>query len=67
MEALICTEYYKNGKRTVSAEAVRREFGTDVMVNSAHAASNKEGYERESQVIRINENDLASIIEDSLK
>ena len=46
---------------------VRREFGTDVMVNSAHAASNKEGYERESQVIRINENDLASIIEDSLK
>ena len=42
-------------------------FGTDVMVNSAHAADSKESYERDSQVIRINENDLASIIEDSLK
>ena len=46
---------------------VRREFGTDVMVNSAHASDSKESYERESNVIRINENDLAEIIEDSLK
>lgn len=27
MEAQIFTEYYKNGKRTVSAEAVREKFG----------------------------------------
>ena len=46
---------------------VRREFGTDVMVNSAHASDSKESYERESKVIRIDENDLGSIIEDSLK
>ena len=46
---------------------VRREFGTDVMVNSAHASDSQESYERESSVIRIEENDLASIIEDSLK
>ena len=46
---------------------VRREFGTDVMVNSAHASDSKTSYERESSVIRIDENDLGSIIEDSLK
>lgn len=46
---------------------VRREFGTDVMVNSAHASDSKASYERESQVIRIDVNDLGAIIEDSLK
>lgn len=46
---------------------VRREFGTDVMVNSAHAFDSKESYEREFKVIRMEENDLAAIIEDSLQ
>jgi nucleoside diphosphate kinase len=46
---------------------VRREFGTDVMVNSAHASDSAESFERESKVIRIDENDLGSIIDDSLK
>ena len=41
---------------------VRREFGSNVMVNTAHASDSKESYEREKEIVRINENPLADII-----
>jgi nucleoside diphosphate kinase len=43
---------------------VRREFGSNVMVNSAHASDSKESYEREKAIIKVNENTLASIIKE---
>ena len=32
---------------------IRREFGKDVMVNTAHASDSQESYERETRVIKI--------------
>jgi len=46
---------------------IRREFGTDVMVNSAHASDCVESFIRETGVIRIAENATCSVIEDYLK
>jgi nucleoside diphosphate kinase len=37
---------------------IRREFGSNVMVNTAHASDSQESYEREKKIVRINENDL---------
>jgi nucleoside diphosphate kinase len=45
---------------------VRREFGRDVMVNTAHASDSPESFEREQQIVRINENSLAAIINEFL-
>jgi len=45
---------------------VRREFGSNVMANTAHASDSRESYEREKVVVRINENPLANIILDYL-
>ena len=41
---------------------VRREFGSSVMVNSAHASDSSESYEREKEVVKLNDNALAEII-----
>ena len=41
---------------------VRREFGLSVMVNTAHASDSQEGYEREKNIVNINENTLSSFI-----
>lgn len=41
---------------------IRREYGTNVMVNSAHASDSVESYEREQKVVKINNNSLVSII-----
>jgi nucleoside diphosphate kinase len=41
---------------------VRREFGSNVMVNTAHASDSVESYEREKAIVRINENSLGAII-----
>jgi len=46
---------------------VRREFGSNVMVNTAHASDSTESYERERKIIRINHNSLSSIIRDNIK
>lgn len=46
---------------------IRREFGQDVMVNTAHASDSPESYERESKVIKIERNNMAAIIRDYLK
>ncbi|MDR0472124.1 MAG: nucleoside-diphosphate kinase [Treponema sp.] len=41
---------------------VRREFGSNVMVNTAHASDSRESYEREKVIVKIEENSLSSII-----
>jgi nucleoside diphosphate kinase len=41
---------------------VRREFGSNVMENTAHASDSRESVEREQAIIRINENTLRDII-----
>jgi nucleoside diphosphate kinase len=41
---------------------IRKEFGSDVMVNTAHASDSPENAEREMRIVRIEDNPLASII-----
>ncbi|MCL2127776.1 MAG: nucleoside-diphosphate kinase, partial [Treponema sp.] len=45
---------------------IRREFGSNIMVNTAHASDSAESYNREKEIVRVNENSLASIIKDHL-
>jgi nucleoside diphosphate kinase len=45
---------------------VRREFGSNIMVNTAHASDSRESYEREKNIVRINHNPAASIIKEQL-
>ncbi|MDR2543363.1 MAG: nucleoside-diphosphate kinase, partial [Treponema sp.] len=46
---------------------VRREFGSSIMVNTAHASDSNESYEREQQVVQINKNPVSSIIKEHLR
>jgi nucleoside diphosphate kinase len=41
---------------------VRREFGSNVMVNTAHASDSPESFERERAIVKIEENPLESVI-----
>jgi len=45
---------------------VRREFGSNVMVNTAHASDSRESYEREKNIVRINHNSVVSIIREQI-
>jgi nucleoside diphosphate kinase len=45
---------------------IRREFGSNVMVNTAHASDSVESYEREKVIVRINHNSLVNIIREQL-
>jgi nucleoside diphosphate kinase len=45
---------------------VRREFGSNVMVNTAHASDSIESYNREKDIVKVNENSLAKIIRERL-
>jgi nucleoside diphosphate kinase len=42
---------------------VRREFGSNVMVNTAHASDSAESVERERKIVKIDENPLSGIID----
>jgi nucleoside diphosphate kinase len=42
---------------------VRRDFGSNVMVNTAHASDSPESFERERGIVKIEENSLSSIID----
>jgi nucleoside diphosphate kinase len=42
---------------------VRREFGSNVMVNTAHASDSPANAEREKTIVRINENSVGEIIQ----
>ena len=45
---------------------VRREFGSNVMVNTAHASDSVGSFEREKNIVKIEENSLFSVIEEYL-
>jgi nucleoside diphosphate kinase len=45
---------------------IRREFGSNVMVNTAHASDAAESFEREKKIVGINENTTAAIIAEYL-
>ena len=45
---------------------VRREFGSNVMVNTAHASDSVESYNREKAIVKTDENSLESIIREYL-
>jgi nucleoside diphosphate kinase len=45
---------------------VRREFGSNVMVNTAHASDSIESYNREKDIVKVNENSFVKIIKDQL-
>jgi nucleoside diphosphate kinase len=45
---------------------VRREFGSNVMVNTAHASDSTESYNREKNIVKIDKNSLVSIIREQL-
>ncbi|MGL4981409.1 MAG: nucleoside-diphosphate kinase [Treponemataceae bacterium] len=42
---------------------IRKEFGHDVMINSAHASDSAENAKREMNIVKIDENTLSSIID----
>ena len=46
---------------------IRRDFGSDVMVNTAHASDSPESFTRESGILRLGENTFAGEIEAALK
>jgi nucleoside diphosphate kinase len=46
---------------------VRREFGSSIMVNTAHASDSVESYNREKDIVKTNENSLGTIIKEYLK
>jgi nucleoside diphosphate kinase len=46
---------------------VRREFGSSIMINTAHASDSTESFNREQGIVKIKENNLVGIIEDYLR
>jgi nucleoside diphosphate kinase len=46
---------------------VRRDFGHDVMVNTAHASDSPESFARESKIVKIEKNELSDKIYEFLK
>jgi nucleoside diphosphate kinase len=46
---------------------IRRDFGTDIMVNTAHASDSFENAEREMEIVKIEENNIYQIIKDHYK
>ena len=46
---------------------VRREFGSNIMVNTAHASDSSENFNREAKIVKIHENTFRGLIEDFLK
>lgn len=40
---------------------IRYDFGTNIMVNASHASDSVASYERESKIVKVNENDLSNI------
>ncbi|MDR1024329.1 MAG: nucleoside-diphosphate kinase [Treponema sp.] len=41
---------------------VRRDFGSNIMANTAHASDSRESFERERGIVKIEENSLESVI-----
>jgi len=53
--------------RKAADGTVRREFGSNVMVNTAHASDSVESFEREQKIVRISHNYVVSIIKEHLE
>ena len=49
--------------RQAPGGTVRRDFGSDVMVNAVHASDSPESAEREFEVVRIHENDFHRLVD----
>ena len=45
---------------------IRRDFGHDVMVNTAHASDSQKSYLRETRIVKIDRNPMASVIREYL-
>jgi len=45
---------------------IRKEFGSDIMKNTAHASDSVESFNREKDIVKIDENILCSIIRETL-
>lgn len=45
---------------------IRRDFGQDVMMNTAHASDSVESAKREMEIVKIHENTLSSVIKEYL-
>ncbi|MBN2641933.1 MAG: hypothetical protein JXR78_09780 [Victivallales bacterium] len=45
---------------------VRRDFGSNIMINTAHASDSKENVEREMNIVKINRNSISDIIKEYL-
>ncbi|MCL2805429.1 MAG: nucleoside-diphosphate kinase [Treponema sp.] len=45
---------------------VRREFGSNIMINTAHASDSVKSYEREQKIVKVSYNPIASIIKEHL-
>jgi nucleoside diphosphate kinase len=44
--------------------SIRREFGSTIMVNAAHASDSPENARREMGIVNVGENNFRSIIEE---
>ena len=44
-----------------SGGTIRYDFGTDIMINAAHASDSPASYERESAIVKVNENQLSQL------
>ena len=51
---------------TAPGGTVRREFGSSVMINTAHASDSTENFEKEKGIVKANENSLVSILDEYL-
>jgi nucleoside diphosphate kinase len=49
------------------AGTVRRDFGSNVMINTAHASDSAESFTRETAIVRTNENSLGAVIGEYLE
>jgi nucleoside diphosphate kinase len=49
--------------RQAPGGTVRRDFGSDIMVNAVHASDSPESAERECGIVRINSNDFCLLVE----
>ena len=53
--------------RKAQAGTIRKEFGQTIMINAAHASDAKENAVREMKIIRIEENNFRTLIEDAYR
>ena len=49
--------------RQAPGGTIRRDFGSDIMVNAVHASDSPESAERESRIVRINLNDFSHLVD----